>query len=63
MIFCGTSHFVKMLNTGFPSQFAIFFTIKSPSVIQRLVSQENAFKEIKNPYSIENKFRLKDSLV
>ena len=34
------------LNTGFPSQ---FFTVKSPSVTQRPVSQENAFKKSKNP--------------
>ena len=32
------------LNTDFPSQFCVFFTIKSPIVTQRSVSQENAFK-------------------
>ena len=32
------------LNTDFPSHFA-FFTFKSPSVIQRSVSQENAYKK------------------
>ena len=31
------------LNTDFPSQFCVF-TVKSPSVIQRSVSQENAYK-------------------
>ena len=36
-------------NTDFPSQFCIFFTVKSSSVTQRLVSQENAFKKSKNP--------------
>ena len=33
------------LNTDFPSQFAGFFTVKSPSVTQRSVSQENAYKK------------------
>ena len=33
------------LNTDFPSQFCVFFTVKSPSVIQRSVSQENAYKK------------------
>ena len=32
------------LNTDFPSNFA-FFTVKSPSVAQRSVSQENAHKK------------------
>ena len=32
------------LNTDFPSQFC-GFTVKSPSVTQRLVSQENAYKK------------------
>ena len=32
------------LNTDFPSQF-VFFTVKSPSVTQRSVSQENAYKK------------------
>ena len=27
----------------------MFFTVKSPSAIQRSVSQENAFKKSKNP--------------
>ena len=36
------------LNTNFPSQFA-FFTVKSPSVTQRSVSQENAYKKSSNP--------------
>ena len=37
------------LNTDFPSQFCGFFTVKSPSVTQRSVSYENAFKKSKNP--------------
>ena len=32
------------LNTDFPSILR-FFTVKSPSVTQRLVSQENAYKK------------------
>ena len=36
------------LNTAFPSQFA-FFTVKSSSVTQRSVSQENVFKKSTNP--------------
>ena len=36
------------LNTDFPSQFCVFH-LKSPSVTERLVSQENAFKKSKNP--------------
>ena len=32
------------LNTDFPSQFA-FFTVKLPSVTQRSISQENAYKK------------------
>ena len=32
-------------NTDFPSKFCVFF--KSPSVTQRPVSQENAFKKSK----------------
>ena len=34
------------LDTDFPSQF-MFFTVKSPSVTQRSVSQENALKKRK----------------
>ena len=30
----------------------VFFTIKSPSVTERSVSQENAFKKSKNPSAI-----------
>ena len=37
------------LNIDFSSQFCVFFTIKSPSVTQTSVSQENAFKKSKNP--------------
>ena len=36
------------LNIDFPSQFCIFFTVKSPSVTQRSVSKENAFEKSKN---------------
>ena len=32
------------LNSDFPSQFCVF-TVKSPSITQRLVSQENAYKK------------------
>ena len=32
------------LNTDFPSQFCVF-TVKSPSVTQRSVSQANAYKK------------------
>ena len=35
------------LNADFPSQICVF-TVKSPSVTQRSVSQENAFKKSKN---------------
>ena len=39
-------HFMDVqLNTDFPSQFA-FFTVKSPSVTQRSVFQENAYKKV-----------------
>ena len=36
------------LNTDFLSQFCVF-TVKSPSVTQRSVSQENAYKKSYNP--------------
>ena len=36
------------LNTDFPSQFCVF-SIKSHSVTQRSVSQENAYKKSQNP--------------
>ena len=42
-----TFHFnliVFQLDTDFPPNFA-FFTVKSPRVTQRLVSQENAYKK------------------
>ena len=39
---------MSQLNTDSPSQFA-FLTAKSPSVTQRSVSQENAFKKSKHP--------------
>ena len=52
VIIYSTANFVNLidfqLNTDFPSQFS-FFTVKSPSVTQRSVSQENAFKTSKNP--------------
>ena len=40
--------FKYRLNLPFHAVFA-FFSVKLPNVIQRLVSQENAFKKIKNP--------------
>ena len=44
---------VHPLNTGFPSQICgFFFFFQSPSVAQRSVSQENAFKKkSRNPAS------------
>ena len=33
------------LYIDFPFQFCIFFTVKSPTVTQRSVSQENAYKK------------------
>ena len=36
------------LNTDFSSQLCVFYR-KSPSLAQRSVSQENAFKKSKNP--------------
>ena len=33
------------LNTNFPSQFCVFFVVKSTSVTQRSVSQEYAYKK------------------
>ena len=39
------------LNTDFLSQFCVF-TVKSPSVTQRSVSQENAFKKRKHPVAL-----------
>ena len=33
------------LNTDFPSKFCVFFTVKSPSVTQRSVSQENVYEK------------------
>ena len=40
------------LNTDFLSQFCFFFTVKSPSVTQRSVSQENAFKKEQKPVAL-----------
>ena len=40
-------------NTDFSSLFCgFFFTVKSPSVTQSSVSQENAFKKSKNPVAL-----------
>ena len=36
------------LKKDFPSELSVF-TVKSPSITQRSVSQENAFKKSKNP--------------
>ena len=36
------------LNTDFPSQFGVF-TVKSPSVTQRSVSQDTGYKKSLNP--------------
>ena len=48
------------LITDFSSQFCVFFTVKSPSVTQRSVSQENAFKNSKNPSPLfSQNYRLK----
>ena len=52
------------LNTDFPSQFLLrfvfFLTVKSPSVTQRSVSQENAFRKSKTPSpSFSQSYRLK----
>ena len=54
VIICSTPHFVSIylidfqLNTDFSSQFCVFLNVKSPSVTQRSVSQDNAFKKSKN---------------
>ena len=37
------------LNTDFPSQCYVFFTVESPSVPQRSFSQENASEKSKIP--------------
>ena len=52
MIICSTPHFVHLLNQfsikyRFPFPILVFFTVKSPSVTQRSVSRENAFKRLK----------------
>ena len=36
------------LNANFPSTILRFFTVKSPNITQRSVSQENAFEKSKN---------------
>ena len=36
------------MQISFPN-FAVFFAVKSPSVTQRSVSKENAFKKNENP--------------
>ena len=53
MIIWSTAHFVSTLSIfqlyiDFPFQFGVF-TVKSPSVTQRSVSQENAYKKSQNP--------------
>ena len=49
------------LNTDFPPQFCGgFFSVKSPNVTQRSVSQANAFKKSKNPSAfVSQNYRLK----
>ena len=42
------------LNTDYPSQVCVF-TVKSPSVTQRSVSQENAYKKSLNPSALFHK--------
>ena len=56
VMICPTSHlvfnksFFFLVKDRFPCPILRgFFTVKSPSVTQRLVSQENAFKKSKNP--------------
>ena len=34
-----------MVGTEFPSQFCIIYTVKSPSITQRSVTQENSFRK------------------
>ena len=46
------------LDTDFPSQFCVF-TVKSPSVTQRSVSQENAYKELKPVAFSSQNYRLR----
>ena len=47
------------LNTNYPSQFCFIFTVKSPSVTQRSVSQENALKRAKNSRLFSQNYMLK----
>ena len=48
------------LNTDFPSQFCGLFTVKSPSVTQRSVSQENAYKKELKPVAFSSQnYRLR----
>ena len=58
-----TFHFYQVdfqLNADFPSQFCGCFTLKSPGVAQRSVSQENAFKKSKNEWHFfSQNYRLK----
>ena len=42
-----TFRFIFQLDTDFPFQFCVFITVKSPSVTQRSVFQENVFKKRK----------------
>ena len=48
------------LNTDFPSQFCVF-TVKSFSVTQRSVSQENAFEKSKHPSPFRKTIGLNNS--
>ena len=41
------------LNTDFPSQFCVF-TVKSPSVTHRSVSQENSYKKELKPVAFSS---------
>ena len=43
------------LNTDFPSQFCVFYRKITPSVTQRSVSQENAYKKSLNPSPVLHK--------
>ena len=53
MIIRSTAHFVSTLSIFSYIKISLsnfaFFTVKSPSVTQRSVSQENAYKKSENP--------------
>ena len=44
-----------LLISDFPSQFAVLFSAKSPSVTHRSICQENTFKKSKHPSPFLNK--------